>query len=127
MGVRIGDPVLLVPGFLAGDGTLALMSKSLRRQGFRTYRSDIRANVGCTLAAAAQLEERLEEISQRGGDCSAELGCACEILYALEVLVINLGHSDTQPCDSSSFGRAAAEELEQQIVGDAEHPGTTGG
>jgi len=65
--VRVGDPVLLVPGFLAGDGTLALMSKSLRRQGFRTYRSDIRANVGCTLAAAAQLEERLEEISQRRG------------------------------------------------------------
>jgi triacylglycerol lipase len=65
--VRVGDPVLLVPGFLAGDGTLALMSKALRRQGFRTYRSDMRANVGCTLAAAAQLEERLEEIAQRRG------------------------------------------------------------
>jgi pimeloyl-ACP methyl ester carboxylesterase len=43
------------------------MSRSLRHQGFRTYRADIRANVGCTLAAAAQLEERLEEITQRRG------------------------------------------------------------
>ncbi|HEX5861138.1 MAG TPA: hypothetical protein VFY58_04805, partial [Nocardioides sp.] len=39
------DPVVLVPGFLAGDGTLRFMARSLRRQGFRTYRSQIRANV----------------------------------------------------------------------------------
>lgn len=64
---RTGDPVLLVPGFLAGDGSLRLMSAALRRQGFRTYRSHVHANVGCTLAAAAQLEERLEEIAQRRG------------------------------------------------------------
>lgn len=61
---RLGDPVLLVPGFLAGDGTLSLMSASLRHQGFRTYRSHIRANIGCTLDAARQLEERLERIAQ---------------------------------------------------------------
>ena len=46
------EPVLLVPGFLAGDSSLGPMSRSLRHQGFRTYRADIRANVGCTLAAA---------------------------------------------------------------------------
>ena len=64
---RVGEPVLLVPGFLAGDSSLQPMSRTLRHLGFRTYRADIRANVGCTLAAAAQLEERLEEISQRRG------------------------------------------------------------
>lgn len=64
---RLGDPVLLVPGFLAGDGTLRLMSGALRRQGFRTYRSHMHANVGCTLDAAAQLEERLEQVAQRRG------------------------------------------------------------
>jgi len=63
----VGEPVLLVPGFLAGDSSLGPMSRTLRHQGFRTYRADIRANVGCTLSAAAQLEERLEEISQRRG------------------------------------------------------------
>jgi pimeloyl-ACP methyl ester carboxylesterase len=62
-----GDPVVLVPGFMAGDGTLALMARSLRGRGFRTYRSHIRANVGCTLNAAAQLESRLEAVALRRG------------------------------------------------------------
>lgn len=61
------EPVILVPGFMAGDGTLSLMARALRRQGFRTYRSHIHANVGCTLNAAAQLESRLESIVIRRG------------------------------------------------------------
>ena len=52
---RVSEPVLLVPGFLAGDSSLGPMSRSLRHLGFRTYRADIRANVGCTLAAAASI------------------------------------------------------------------------
>jgi len=39
------------------------MSRTLRRRGFRTYRSHIHANVGCTLAAAAELETRIESIA----------------------------------------------------------------
>lgn len=64
---RLGDPVILVPGFLAGDGSLSLLSRTLRGQGFRTYRSHIHANVGCTLDAAAQLESRLESIAMQRG------------------------------------------------------------
>ncbi|WP_193608836.1 alpha/beta fold hydrolase [Nocardioides lijunqiniae] len=64
---RAADPVVLVPGFMAGDASLTLMARHLRAQGFRTYRSHIRANVGCTLDAAAQLEERLESIVIRRG------------------------------------------------------------
>ena len=64
---RAVEPVILVPGFMAGDGTLSLMSRALRSRGFRTYRSHTVANVGCTLEAAAQLESRLEAISLRRG------------------------------------------------------------
>jgi triacylglycerol lipase len=64
-GTRLGDPVILVPGFLAGDGSLALMARALRGEGFRTYRSHIHANVGCTRSAAAQLESRLESIAMQ--------------------------------------------------------------
>jgi triacylglycerol lipase len=64
---RGADPVVLVPGFMAGDGSLRLMAAALRRQGFRTYRSHIHANVGCTLSATAQLEARLESIAIRRG------------------------------------------------------------
>ena len=56
------DPVVLVPGFLAGDGTLALMSRQLRQLGYRTYRSTMHANVGCTQQAAEALEQRIEAI-----------------------------------------------------------------
>jgi pimeloyl-ACP methyl ester carboxylesterase len=58
---------VLVPGFLAGDASLALMAAHLRAHGYRTYRSHIRANIGCTLDAAAQLERRLEHVAQRRG------------------------------------------------------------
>lgn len=62
-----GDPVLLVPGFLAGDWSLTGLSGRLRRAGFRTYRSSIHANIGCTLNAAAVVEARLEAIAERRG------------------------------------------------------------
>ena len=41
---QASEPVLLVPGFLAGDSSLGLMSRTLRQQGYRTYRADIHAN-----------------------------------------------------------------------------------
>jgi triacylglycerol lipase len=44
-----------------------VLAASLRACGYRTYRSHIRANVGCTVAAASQLEERLEAIADRRG------------------------------------------------------------
>jgi triacylglycerol lipase len=64
---RTDEPVLLVPGFMAGDLTLRAMNQTLRLRGFRTYRAHIRANVGCTLAAAADLESRIESIAIRRG------------------------------------------------------------
>jgi triacylglycerol lipase len=57
------DPVLLIPGFMAGDPTLKAMSGFLRAQHFRTYRAQIHVNVGCTREAANKLERRLESIA----------------------------------------------------------------
>ena len=61
--VRSVDPVVLVPGFMAGDSSLLLMSRYLRRLGYRTYRSTMHANVGCTQAASYALERRIEAIA----------------------------------------------------------------
>jgi pimeloyl-ACP methyl ester carboxylesterase len=63
--VTAQDPVLLVPGFMAGDSTLKAMAMFLRRQGFRTYRSQIHLNVSCTREAADRLERRVEAIAIR--------------------------------------------------------------
>ncbi|CAN5691714.1 hypothetical protein BH11ACT8_BH11ACT8_18140 [soil metagenome] len=64
---RAAEPIVLVPGFLAGDASLAALSAGLRRRGFRTYRSQILANVGCTLEAAGHVESRVEAIVAKRG------------------------------------------------------------
>lgn len=61
------EPVVLIPGFMAGDATLKGMAAMLRGVGYRTYRSQIHVNVGCTREAADRLEQRLESIAIRRG------------------------------------------------------------
>jgi pimeloyl-ACP methyl ester carboxylesterase len=61
------QPVVLVPGFMAGDGSLSLMARHLRQLGHRTYRSTMHANVGCTQKARDTLEERIETIATKRG------------------------------------------------------------
>lgn len=61
--VRSVEPVVLVPGFMAGDSSLLLMSRHLRKLGYRTYRSTMHANVGCTQEASYALERRIEAIA----------------------------------------------------------------
>ena len=70
------DPVLLVPGFMAGDSTLKAMAVFLRHQGFRTYRSQIRVNAGCTREAADRLESA--EGRERVGRTDLGVGPAVE-------------------------------------------------
>jgi len=61
------EPVLLIPGFMAGDYTLNAMGAMLRGAGYRTYRSHIRMNMGCTREAADRLERRIEAIASHRG------------------------------------------------------------
>ena len=58
---------MFVPGFMAGDFTLLLMSRHLRKLGHRTYRSTLHANVGCTQEATNALERRVEAITIKRG------------------------------------------------------------
>ena len=59
------EPVVLVPGFLAGDASLRLLGARLRAEGWRTYRTQMHANIGCTRSAADRLETRIEMIARR--------------------------------------------------------------
>jgi pimeloyl-ACP methyl ester carboxylesterase len=69
VGVPPGDGrgVLLIPGFLAGDGTLGTMTQWLRAAGYRTKRAGIRSNVACSEVACTRIEERLECLAARTG------------------------------------------------------------
>ncbi len=75
-GVKPGDgrAVLLVPGFLAGDGSLSTMTRWLRANGYWTSRAGIRANVGCSQAACERVEARLETLAARTGGKVAIVG-----------------------------------------------------
>lgn len=69
-----GQPVMLVPGFLAGDGSLGPMTGWLRRTGHHTSRAGIRANVDCSEASVGRLLERLEGFAERRGERIAIVG-----------------------------------------------------
>jgi len=59
-----GQPVLLIPGFLAGDDSLGLMTRWLRRTGHHTRRAGIRSNIDCSESAVKRLEERVEILAE---------------------------------------------------------------
>lgn len=69
-----GAPVLLVPGFLAGDLSLGVMAGWLKRIGYRPCRAGMRINVDCTSRALDRLEDQLERFAERHGRRVAIVG-----------------------------------------------------
>jgi triacylglycerol lipase len=75
-GVPRGDgrPVILMPGFLAGDHTLAVIAAWLRRVGYRPYVCGFVANVDCSDRAADRVERRVGAIYRKHGRRVALIG-----------------------------------------------------
>jgi triacylglycerol lipase len=63
-----GRPVLLIPGFMVGDGSLGAMSEWLHAHEYRTRRAGIRSNVACSEVACRRLETRLEAFADSVGE-----------------------------------------------------------
>jgi triacylglycerol lipase len=66
-GVAHGDgrPVVLMPGFLAGDATLAVLAAWLRRIGHHPYGCGFVANMDCSDRALERVERRVEQLHRR--------------------------------------------------------------
>lgn len=62
-----GEPILLIPGFLAGDWTLRVLAGWLGRLGYRSYLSGIDWNVDCPNRTGELLRWRLDHILQETG------------------------------------------------------------
>jgi triacylglycerol lipase len=60
--------VMLIPGFLTGDGSLGMMGSWLKRSGHRTCRAGMRLNVDCSEAAVGRLEQSLERFCAAQGE-----------------------------------------------------------
>jgi len=70
-----GRPVFLVPGYMAGDASLAPMAKALRAADFRPATSGVRLNVGCASAMFAPIEARLAaHVAAHGGQKAFVIG-----------------------------------------------------
>jgi len=69
-----GQPVLLIPGFMAGDDSLGLMTRWLRKTGHHTRKAGMRVNVDCSSAAVERLAERLECLVDTHGERVAIIG-----------------------------------------------------
>lgn len=75
-GVAKGDdaPVMLLPGFLAGDPSMGVMAGWLTRIGYHPCRAAMRANVDCAERAIGRLEAALERKHERFGRKVAIVG-----------------------------------------------------
>src|SRR5436190_11892343 len=69
-----GQPAFLIPGFLAGDDSLGVMTRWLRRPGHHTHKAGMRSNVNCSEEAVNRLEERVESLAERRGQKVAIIG-----------------------------------------------------
>lgn len=59
-------PVLLVPGFMAGDASLHMLSRWLRRRGSHTSGAGIVVNFDCAERTLGRIESRLRWLVERG-------------------------------------------------------------
>lgn len=62
-----GAPVLLIPGFLAGDRSLEPLARRLAAAGLDPHPAGIQRNVDCSEAAVRRLSERLARLADEHG------------------------------------------------------------
>lgn len=62
-----GKPVMLIPGFLAGDRSLDLMGGWLKRNGYRPLRSGIDLNIQASSVLLERIAARLRQKLPAGG------------------------------------------------------------
>jgi pimeloyl-ACP methyl ester carboxylesterase len=76
------DPVLLIPGFLAGDWSLFGLKGFLADAGYRPVSAGIACNVDCSEVSVRALEQRLEAAVDRHGARAAIVGHSRGGLFA---------------------------------------------
>jgi pimeloyl-ACP methyl ester carboxylesterase len=62
-----GQPVLLIPGFMAGDGSLAVLRRWLERRGHSVSMSGMRANVDCAERIVVRLQAQVQALASEAG------------------------------------------------------------
>lgn len=120
-----GAPVLLIPGFLAGDQSLSVMASWLRRLGYAPRRAGIAFNVRCSDTAVDRLERVLTHVHlssgrkvaivghSRGGHFAKALATRCPGQVSQ---VISMGAGLDDPFDISEPTRLAVEGVRRLVA-----------
>jgi pimeloyl-ACP methyl ester carboxylesterase len=69
-----GPPVLLIPGYLAGDRSLEPLASWLRKLGYAPQHAAIAVNVDCATRTATRLVERLKTVTAAHDDRAVIVG-----------------------------------------------------
>ncbi|HWX75198.1 MAG TPA: alpha/beta hydrolase [Solirubrobacteraceae bacterium] len=72
--VRSAQPVLLIPGFMAGDSSLAVLRRWLERRGHRVAVSGLRANVECAERVVGRMQGQLQALAADTGQPAFVIG-----------------------------------------------------
>lgn len=115
-----GHGVLLLPGFLASDRSMAPLARVLRNLGYRTYRSGLNPNPGPTAATVNWLRDRVRHVIARADAPISLIGQSLGGIYAREIArrdplnvryVITMGSPFRHP--DSTRASALAEQLQR--------------
>ena len=87
-----GSPVLLIPGFTAGDWSLGTLARWLGRVGYRPYLSGIDLNVGCPQRTMQLVGWRVEKIARESGQRVTIIGHSLGGVLARAIAAGNPGY-----------------------------------
>ncbi|MBD0280889.1 MAG: alpha/beta fold hydrolase [Thermoleophilaceae bacterium] len=111
-----GRPVVLLPGFLAGDYTLGTMALWLRRLGYRPSRCGFLFNVDCSERSLGRVEDTVDAMHRRYARRVAVIGHSRGGHFARALAVrrpdrvshvVSLGAGLNRPYDISAPAMAA--------------------
>ena len=120
-----GAPVLLIPGFLAGDQSLSVMAAWLRRIGHAPKRAGISFNVACSDTAVDRLSATLVHTHRRTGRKVAIVGHSRGGHFARALAVrhpesvsqvVSMGSGLDEPFDISEPTRLAVDGVRRLIA-----------
>ncbi len=77
-----GQPVLILPGFLATDNSTYVMRRYLKRQGFNAYGWDLGRNAGLRQSTYQKLEQRVIEMYGQHQEKISLIGWSLGGIYA---------------------------------------------
>jgi pimeloyl-ACP methyl ester carboxylesterase len=80
-----GQPVLLLPGFTAGDASTTPLRRYLKRQGFAAHPWLLGRNVGPGGGVREGMKDRVEELAERYGQTISIVGWSLGGVYAREI------------------------------------------